>query len=384
MAAEGYWGAFGTGSPGEEATRPPSLWDKLFGGAVNSLATLPKRAIEGAAMYQPGSGEIPNETIAPALEAATLPMGTGALAGVPVKAGEAVLGAGPIRAYHGSPYDFDRFDLSKIGTGEGAQAYGHGLYFAESPKVAEIYRNKLGGQDVNSTARFYLEQNNWDKPAAIAQMEAEHAKMPEFGKNVVDNIRGQIEKSPARMYEVNINADPAHFLDWDKSLSQQSPPAIQKLDQTGFLSELKSINALQDPRTNVRDLVNSLQRGYGENSPVRSEPEATAMLSNAGIPGIKYLDQGSRLIPQQVEHLQNQVSGLQELLSKTPSGDQKYASIESALRGRQNELSNLRPSSNYVVWNDKIIDIMRKFGLLGAMAPPAAAMGYSNLMDQRQ
>ena len=44
-----------------------------------------------------------------------------------------------IRAYHGSPYDFEKFDLSKIGTGEGAQAYGHGLYFAENPAVAAEY-----------------------------------------------------------------------------------------------------------------------------------------------------------------------------------------------------------------------------------------------------
>src|SRR4029079_2118814 len=41
-----------------------------------------------------------------------------------------------IRAYHGSPHDFDKFDLSKIGTGEGAQAYGHGLYFAENEGAA--------------------------------------------------------------------------------------------------------------------------------------------------------------------------------------------------------------------------------------------------------
>ena len=39
---------------------------------------------------------------------------------------------GGIRAYHGSPYDFPAFDISKIGTGEGAQAYGHGLYFRGS------------------------------------------------------------------------------------------------------------------------------------------------------------------------------------------------------------------------------------------------------------
>jgi ADP-Ribosyltransferase in polyvalent proteins len=55
------------------------------------------------------------------------------------------MGAGPIKAYHGSPHDFERFDLSKIGTGEGAQAYGHGLYFAENPKVAEEYRRALAG-----------------------------------------------------------------------------------------------------------------------------------------------------------------------------------------------------------------------------------------------
>ena len=48
-----------------------------------------------------------------------------------------------IRAYHGSPHDFDKFDLSKIGTGEGAQAYGHGLYFAENEGVAKGYRDAL-------------------------------------------------------------------------------------------------------------------------------------------------------------------------------------------------------------------------------------------------
>ena len=49
--------------------------------------------------------------------------------------------------WHGSPYRFDKFDASKIGTGEGAQAYGHGLYLAESPDVAKSYRDVLGGLD---------------------------------------------------------------------------------------------------------------------------------------------------------------------------------------------------------------------------------------------
>lgn len=45
--------------------------------------------------------------------------------------------------YHGSPYQFDRFTLSHIGSGEGAQAHGWGLYFALSRAVAEGYRERL-------------------------------------------------------------------------------------------------------------------------------------------------------------------------------------------------------------------------------------------------
>lgn len=46
-------------------------------------------------------------------------------------------------AYHGSPHDFDEFSLNNIGTGEGAQAYGYGLYFAGKRAVAEHYRESL-------------------------------------------------------------------------------------------------------------------------------------------------------------------------------------------------------------------------------------------------
>lgn len=47
--------------------------------------------------------------------------------------------------YHGSPYRFDRFTLSHIGSGEGAQAHGWGLYFALSRRTAEGYRERLAG-----------------------------------------------------------------------------------------------------------------------------------------------------------------------------------------------------------------------------------------------
>lgn len=61
-----------------------------------------------------------------------------------------------IKAYHGSPHDFDRFDMSRIGSGEGAQAYGFGLYFAQSRDVADSYRATLSSRNVPSTANKAL------------------------------------------------------------------------------------------------------------------------------------------------------------------------------------------------------------------------------------
>lgn len=70
-----------------------------------------------------------------------------------------------IRAYHGSPYDFERFDLERIGSGEGAQMYGYGLYFAEETDVARGYRKELSDlrlandiQPVDADAKAELDQ----------------------------------------------------------------------------------------------------------------------------------------------------------------------------------------------------------------------------------
>src|SRR5262245_11942843 len=51
-----------------------------------------------------------------------------------------------LRAFHGSPHSFDRFDVRKLGSGQGAQTYGHGLYFAEAEPVAESYRDQMAGK----------------------------------------------------------------------------------------------------------------------------------------------------------------------------------------------------------------------------------------------
>ena len=48
-------------------------------------------------------------------------------------------------AWHGTPHKFKKFDLGAIGTGEGAQVHGWGLYFAQQKSVGEGYREGLTG-----------------------------------------------------------------------------------------------------------------------------------------------------------------------------------------------------------------------------------------------
>src|SRR5262245_24504001 len=83
----------------------------------------------------------------------------------------------PIRAFHSSPHDFERFDISKVGRGEGSQVYGHGLYFAENPKVSgqggTYWRQFLDRFSPNEmSAAQYLQNNNFNRAEAIKDAES--------------------------------------------------------------------------------------------------------------------------------------------------------------------------------------------------------------------
>src|SRR3990167_3625903 len=134
-----------------------------------------------------------------------------------------------IRAFHGSPHEFERFDLSKIGTGEGAQVYGHGLYFAENAQVADVYAKQVLNMPVIDAANKRMselakEMEKLQKPGTYRQYTDPRGY--ELAKEYDDLMAKKTE--PGKMYEARIRAKPEEFLDWDKPLSAQSE-AIQKV-----------------------------------------------------------------------------------------------------------------------------------------------------------
>jgi hypothetical protein len=222
-----------------------------------------------------------------------------------------------IRGWHGSPHEFDKFDLSKIGTGEGAQAYGRGTYIAGVEPTAIEYRNALSkdlpvpivvdGRKFHAptsmqrmVAKYRGDvdpvlqgmQPNWDKareafagmtgnedPLERALIETDYTEALK-ARAEVEAMRGKAVSHGERghLYEVDINAHPDHFLDWDAPLSAQ--PDIYK-------------KVLAD-RNWRRRLQFRTDEGVGEMKGSDLYGMGHDQTRSLGVPGIRYLDQGSR------------------------------------------------------------------------------------------
>jgi hypothetical protein len=97
------------------------------------------------------AGQLNQQTAAAAQEGAAIGPQTQAL-GQTIAEGYNPVG---MTVFHGSPHLFERFDMSKIGTGEGAQAYGKGMYMAQSPSVAEGYQKTLSNDLFNVGGKIF-------------------------------------------------------------------------------------------------------------------------------------------------------------------------------------------------------------------------------------
>ncbi len=164
-------------------------------------------------------------------------------------------------AYHGSPHHFEQFSLDHIGKGEGAQAYGYGLYFTDSQEVAEWYRKQTttagvvidgkdyftdgGGMYRDNTGRLFKPANVGEEaaisgllygatrtsaPVVLAEEIESYlqtrngvtAKTIEKAKEFILSGRLNVRED-GYVYQVEI-PDDGEYLLWDKPLNQQ--PAI--------------------------------------------------------------------------------------------------------------------------------------------------------------
>lgn len=223
-------------------------------------------------------------------------------------------------------FPFGRIRMEGIGTGEGAQAYGHGGYLAGAQDVGKSYANV--GSDLAN--RYKLSYGNAENalPAitrkrddyewlSSSPYDGNKAKLENIIRSYDDAIhelKNGAPKNTGNLYKVALPDEHiAKMLDWDKPLSEQNPNVLKAMgyhnQPRNFEVEAKAIpgtaeyanlEKMMDSRVGSPSVPNvtggewyrskdDLLRGSNIDEIGRSK-----YLSELGIPGIRYLDGGSR------------------------------------------------------------------------------------------
>ena len=97
-----------------------------------------------------------------------------------------------VDVWHGSPYSFDKFTTEKIGTGEGAQAFGWGLYFTDLKDIAENYAKKLSQIFVDGKT---LEDYLYDEGVKLYNIDFSKINSQSTKNNALNEIDRQIKEN---------------------------------------------------------------------------------------------------------------------------------------------------------------------------------------------
>jgi hypothetical protein len=316
-----------------------------------------------------------------------------------------------IKAFHGSPYSFDRFDLSFMGTGEGAQAYGKGLYFAEMEDVAKEYRDqlsghlnaKIGGQKVIDVYNDLSAQADrlpvsdaqilYEKMAFLEDLELtsdinlsiDRIDDPEVEAWARSEVLPKFQPA-GNIYEVEIKADPSELLDFDAPISEQSAkvqkaiaPFVEKrldaIEAAGqeALKKAKELGREFTPKTRS-EILSTLKGGDILLLDKVETGEVSQALKDAGVPGIKYLDRQSRGKSFEIKLSVKDKPYATEPIFATNKADAERIANDYKEKGFGVTITDVG-SSNYVVLDDNLIEIVKKYGFGGLMVGAGVQSG---------
>ena len=222
-------------------------------------------------------------------------------------------------AYHGSPRrGIKRMSLQHIGTGEGNQAYGYGMYFAENRDVAQDYRVALGGagytvggKDINLLIEKAEQGRDYVMAEVLGEIAGSHKTIGELRQEyteengyddadeyqkALDKVERKGLKGDGQLYRLEVPENDV-LLDWDKPLSQQPEKvkaAIQEIAAELTPEDVKQLGSNTDMLLSNEITGQQLYAMLAWLPSVDSERAASMLLLKHGIPGLRYLDQGSR------------------------------------------------------------------------------------------
>ena len=234
-------------------------------------------------------------------------------------------------AFHGAAAQFRKFDHKYMGTGEGAQAFGWGSYFAQAPGIAKGYwktdvANKRAKS--HSPSMWVLDNEISTAKSALAESQARWDRGPtgpvadllfaelEQRKAYLSDLEKMLKQIPeGALYRVDFNVADDEWLDLDKPLSEQSEKvkaamkdaaqaAVGRVEEKRVFmngpiarggARPKNATVNNTPATDMsvtgREAYDALSGKLG------SDKAASEYLDSIGIKGNRFLDANSRTPP---------------------------------------------------------------------------------------
>lgn len=159
------------------------------------------------------------------------------------------------KAYHGSPYTFDHFDFGFIGTGEGAQGHGWGLYFAQDKQIAKTYKDTLshhmyGDNDLqfNEEALNKLYSTLSDK----AHTEADYDKLSVIENILITHTEDDVLNNSDEMFDTEA-------IKWWKTQRERYLNKEYK-ESTLFEVDIPEDDVLLDEKRNINEQPKKVQQ----------------------------------------------------------------------------------------------------------------------------
>lgn len=221
-------------------------------------------------------------------------------------------GEGPLAdiAWHGSPYRFDKFTLEHIGAGEGAQAYGWGLYFSGKEEVARYYKDNLSKQrtitaDVVAALEWFDNlgfDTPWEALSAIRSHSDWQQRWDVSGSDSALKTITDYLSRPAQeggLYKVDLKPAEDEYLLWDLPLSAQS----EKVKEALRTAELVGSKGADE----TVDRWLQFGRTLGDNAPGSDFYHSLGFVAGQGItplPGMQRMfEEGTLRLPADPEEI---------------------------------------------------------------------------------
>jgi len=286
---------------------------------------------------------------------------------------------GAIGAFHGTPHTVDKFSMDKIGTGEGAQAYGHGLYFADSPSTAKFYQEKLSKRGMMPPKADFFENLDTGEVYQKSRGFYEKGDGVRISKEEYQQAFRDAQDAwnkpeyTGNIYSVNLDVEPENLLDWDAPLADMPEPIqgnlrrlLASVDEAAPMSpKMQEIIDGDDP-LGLLDIADDFDP-YGHltgadiyhkfsdikhlgGQPVGAEMASGALLKE-GIKGIQYFDGANRGFPYKVQAMYKGKPYGEPI----PAVKNQVDSLVKEYKEKGFDVDVKEGSRNYVIFDDSLI-----------------------------